>query len=314
MLTRRHIRVKVLQSLYAMYHTDHPDLDKQEKFLLFSMGQMQDLYAVLLQLLIAIRDHAEKYQTRVQNKMLASESEKNPSRNFIDNRLLQQLKADADLQTFIKNKKLNLWELDDEYVILLFNQLKELDWYQEYLSLPATEFDTDRNLVVKLYKEVMAPNDKLYDYLEDKQLTWIDDYPIVNTALVKRLQKWPDGKGRTDVALSVYKNDEDREFAVTLLRKVFLNDEKLTAAIDAKTPNWDQDRIADLDMIILKMGIAEFDYFPSIPVKVTINEYLEIAKEYSTPKSSLFVNGILDKIVKEYQASGNLNKIGRGLR
>lgn len=314
MLTRRHIRVKVLQSLYAMYHSDHPDLDKQEKFLLFSMGQMQDLYAVLLQLLIAIGNHAEKYQARVQNKMLASESEKNPSRNFIDNRLLDQLKSDQDLQAIIKNKKLNLWELDDEYVVLLFNQLRQLDWYQQYLDLPKTDFEADRALLVRMFKEVVAPNDKLYDYLEDKQLTWIDDYPIVNTALVKRLSKWSDGRGRTDVGQSVYKNEEDREFALSLLRKVFLNDGKLTTAIDAKTPNWDQDRIADIDMIILKMGIAEFDYFPSIPVKVTINEYLEIAKEYSTPKSSLFVNGILDKIVKEYQASGNLNKIGRGLR
>lgn len=314
MLTRRHIRVKVLQSLYALYHNDHPDLDKQEKFLLFSMGQMQDLYAVLLQLLIAIRDHSETYQGRVQKKMLASESEKNPSTNFIDNRLLLQLKGDEQLQKFISNKKLDLWKTSDEYVYLLFNELREMDWYQEYLELPKTDFEVDRDLVLKLYKEVIAPNDKLYEYLEDKQLTWIDDYPLVNTALMKRLQKWKDGSGRTEVGQSVYKNEEDQDFALSLLRKVFLNDEKLSTIIDGKTPNWDQDRIADLDMIILKMGIAEFNYFSSIPVKVTINEYLEIAKEYSTPKSSLFVNGILDKIVKEYEASGNLNKIGRGLR
>lgn len=314
MLTRRHIRVKVLQSLYAMYQSDAPDLDKQEKFLLFSISQMQDLYAVMLQLLVAIRDHAESYQTRVQNKLLASEAEKNPSRNFIDNLVLSQLKEDQSLSTFVGKKKLNLWQLDDEYVILLFKELMAADWYQEYLAQPKPQYEDDRKLVQKLYKEILAPNDKLYEYLEDKQLTWIDDYPLVNTALVKRLNKLKEGQSAQLIDGDIYKNDEDREYALTLLRKVFLNDEKLSKTIDGKTPNWDQERIAEIDMIILKMGIAEFNYFPSIPVKVTINEYLEIAKEYSTPKSSLFVNGILDKIVKEYQASGNLNKIGRGLR
>lgn len=314
MLTRRHIRVKVLQSLYAMYQSDAPDLDKQEKFLLFSISQMQDLYAVMLQLMVAIRDHAESYQMRVQNKLLASEAEKNPSRNFIDNLVLAQLKKDQSLSTFIGKKKLNLWHLDDEYVILLFKELMAADWYQEYLAQEQPQYQDDRKLVQQLYKEILAPNDKLYEYLEDKQLTWIDDYPLVNTAMIKRLNKLKEGQSTQLIDGDIYKNDEDREYALRLLRKVFLNDEKLSKAIDGKTPNWDQERIAEIDMIILKMGIAEFNYFPSIPVKVTINEYLEIAKEYSTPKSSLFVNGILDKIVKEYQASGNLNKMGRGLR
>jgi len=159
----------------------------------------------------------------------------------------------------------------------------------------------------------VAPNEKLYDYLEDKRLTWLDDFPIVNTALVKVLSKVSGKNVKTVLLPELYKNDEDRDFAVTLFRKTILNEEKLSKEIDGKTPNWDTERIAELDMIILKMGITEFLNFPSIPVRATINEYLEIAKEYSTPKSSLFINGILDKIVKEFTEARKLNKIGRGL-
>ena len=154
----------------------------------------------------------------------------------------------------------------------------------------------------------------MYEYLEDKRLTWIDDFPIVNTAMVKMLGKISEKNVANVLIPDLYKDIEDREFALQLLRKVVLNEEKLSAEIDGKTPNWDQDRIADLDFIILKMGIAEFLYFPSIPVRATINEYLEISKEYSTPKSSIFINGILDKLVKEFEISKKLNKIGRGLQ
>ena len=161
---------------------------------------------------------------------------------------------------------------------------------------------------------MIAPNDKLYDYLEDKRLTWIDDFPIVNTAIVKMLGKISDKNASDLLVPDTYKNDEDREYALQLFRKVILNEEKLNLQIEGKTPNWDQDRIADIDLIILKMAIAEFLYFPSIPVRATINEYLEVSKEYSTPKSSIFVNGILDKLVKEFTENGNLNKMGRGLQ
>ncbi|NND63142.1 MAG: transcription antitermination factor NusB [Flavobacteriaceae bacterium] len=314
MLTRRHIRVKVLQSLYAFYQSNNDDLDKQEKFLSHSINQMQDLNALMLHLLVAMRDHANNYLLKSKQKHLATASEKNPSMSFINNRVIDLISRDEKLNTYLKNKKLDNWKKDDEYVTLLFNDLREQDWYLEYLEIPNPDFSADRDLVIKLYKEVIAPNDKLYEYLEDNRLTWIDDYPLVNTAIVKFLNKISEKNTSEIFSAKVFKNEEDREYSIELLRKVILNDDKLISEIDGKTPNWDKDRIAELDFIILKMGIAEFLYFPSIPIKVTINEYLEISKEYSTPKSSLFVNGILDKLVKEYTADNKLNKIGRGLR
>lgn len=314
MLTRRHIRVKVLQSIYAYNQRVNSDINAQEKFLLYSIAQMSDLYLLMLQLMVSLQDQAEGYLDRSQQKYLATDLEKNPSRNFVDNKLLKLIAANPTFAEAIEKKKLNYWEMDTEYLNILLANLREQKWYVDYLLLENPTYKDDQKFVARLYKEIIAPNEKLYEYLEDKRLTWIDDFPIVNTAIVKMLGKISENNAAQYLVPELYKNDEDREYALQLFRKVILNEEILNKEIIGKTPNWDQDRIADVDLIILKMGIAEFLYFPSIPARATINEYLEVSKEYSTPKSSIFVNGILDKIVKEFTENGKLNKIGRGLQ
>ncbi len=302
MLTRRHIRVKVMQSIYAFNQSENPDLDKQEKFMFYSIDQMLDLYALSLQLLVEMRDAEAKFLVKSQKKHLATSEEKNYSKAFIDNKVIELIAENEDLATYIKNKKLNYWKQDDEYVAILLKDLRQRDFYKEYLSLSEVSYKQDQDFVSKLFKKVIAPNEKYYDYIEDKRLTWVDDFPIVNTAIAKMLGKISEKNARSIVMPSLYKDEDDRQYALDLLRKVILKDNVLSEAIEGKTPNWDKERIAEMDMIILKLGISEFLYFPSIPVRATINEYLEIAKEYSTPKSSIFINGILDKLVKEFEA------------
>jgi len=301
MLTRRHIRVKVLQSIYALRQSNNPDLEKQEKFLFYSIDQMLDLYALSLQLLVEMRKADRKFLVTSQQKHLATSEEKNFSTTFLDNKVLDLIEQNEDLSNYIQNKKLNYWDLDGEYVTILLKDLRAKDFYKEYILKQNTSFKEDQDFLVSLFKKVIAPSDKYYEYIEDKRLTWVDDFPIVNTALAKMLAKISEKNVRTILLPELY-------------TKVVLNDEKLSQEIEGKTPNWDKERIAEMDMIILKMGIAEFLHFPSIPVRATINEYLEISKEYSTPKSSIFINGILDKLVKEFETSKKLNKIGRGLR
>ena len=314
MLTRRHIRVKVLQSIYAYNQSEVKNLEKQEKFLLYNMEQMQDLYLLMLQLFIALRDQAENYLVVSQKKHLATALEKNPSRLFVNNKVIELIADNESFLDTIKTKKLNYWEEDSEYVAILFNDLKEKDWYQAFLAKKSANFSEDKDFLIRIFKEVIAPNEKLYEYLEDKRLTWLDDFPLVNTLILKMLQKISEKNVESILIPEVYKNNEDRSYALELLQKVIVYDEELTTMVDEKTPNWDKERIADLDMIILKMGISEFLHFPSIPVRATINEYLEVSKEYSTPKSSLFINGILDKMVKDLSSEDKLNKIGRGLQ
>ena len=313
MLTRRHIRVKVLQSIYAYNQSENKDLEKQEKFLLYNMEQMQDLYLLMLQLLIALRDQAENYLLISQKKHLATDLEKKPSKLFIDNKVISLLNSNETFTGIIRKRKLNYWENDSEYITIIFNELKEKEWYSSFLTKKGTTFLEDKDFIIKIFKEIIAPNEKLYEYLEDKRLTWLDDFPLVNTLLLKMLQKISEKNINYILIPEVYKNKEDREYALQLFQKVIINEDELSEEIDGKTPNWDQERIAEIDMIILKMGISEFLFFPFIPVRVTINEYLEVSKEYSTPKSSSFINGILDKMVKDLTKEGKLNKIGRGL-
>ncbi|TRO65457.1 transcription antitermination factor NusB [Christiangramia sabulilitoris] len=313
MLTRRHIRVKVMQSLYAFSQSQNDNLATEEKFLLKSMQEMYDLFLLQISLITELREHAESYLEKSQQKHLATTEEKDPNRKFVDNQVFQILNENESIQEALEKHKINHWKQDDEYVAIIWNELRNSAAYQEYMETRETSFNDEKKFIIHIFKEIIAPNDKLYEYLEDKKLTWLDDLPLVNTAILKFLQKLKESTGREKRITQLFKNEEDKEFAIKLFRKTYLNDDDLAEEMLGKTPNWDKDRIAEVDMVLIKMAICEFLKFPSIPVKVTINEYLEIAKEYSTPKSSIFINGVLDKLSKEYQTEDKLNKTGRGL-
>ena len=313
MLNRRHIRIKVMQIIYSFKGTESDDLMRYDRFLLKSIDSMFDLYFVLMSLMIEVHKQAESFIDKSQQKHLATKEDKNPNRKFLNNEVLLQLKTNETLVDIIKDRSLNFWELDNEYVDLIFKTLLNSDLYKDYMSTKTSTFKEDKDFVVDFFKEIIAPNDKLYDYLEDKNITWVDDLPVVNTALVKLLRKNKLNVSNQYFIPTLLKDDEDKDFALALLKKTILNLSLYSEEIENKTQNWDKDRIANIDFVLLQMAICEFQKFPSIPVKVTINEYIEIAKEYSTPKSSIFINGVLDKIVKEYTEKRILNKVGRGL-
>lgn len=313
MLTRRHVRVKVMQSLYAFHKSENNNLKNEEKFLLKSMEEMYDLFLLQLNLFVEIKNYAKSYLEKSQQKHLATETDKNPNKKFIHNSIFQILEDNIQLQNEIEDRKLTHWNRDDEYVRILWEAIRESDSYQEYMDTESSSFKEDKDFAITIFKKVIAPNDKVYEYFEDKKLTWLDDLPLVNTAVVKMLQKLKKNTPQEAKLPSLFKSIDDKEFAFQLFQKTYLKDETLAEEMLGKTPNWDKDRIADIDTVLIKMAICEFLHFPSIPVKVTINEYLEISKEYSTPKSSIFINGILDKLSKEYNSEGKLNKIGRGL-
>ncbi|WP_248723464.1 transcription antitermination factor NusB [Seonamhaeicola sp. ML3] len=313
MLTRRHIRVKVMQTLYAYKGSESDDFSKDQKFLLFSIGNMYNLYLLLISLLIEVKKRAEKDLEKKKQKFLATAEDKDPNRKFVNNQLLQLLRDDNGLKNELELNKITHWELDDEYVEVIFKAIISSDLYKDYMKTRVSDFKEDKQFIIDIYKEIIAPNDKLYDYIEDKNLTWLDDLPTVNTTILKLLRKTKSTTGGNHFVPKLYREEEDKEFAIELFKKTLLNRSVLNTEIEKKTKNWDADRIADVDYTLLQMAIGELQNFPSIPVKVTINEYLEIAKEYSTPKSSIFINGILDKLVKEYEQKGSLKKVGRGL-
>ncbi|MFY8187841.1 MAG: transcription antitermination factor NusB [Flavobacterium sp.] len=312
MLNRRHIRIKVLQTIYAMHQSGSEDLDLNQKFLYQNIENIQDLYLLMLTALIEIRKKEAIFLEKSSKKHLASKEELNPNTKFADNTLLLSLENNTSVLRAIEDRKFDLWEQNDDYINLLWETVRKSDIYTEYLASPMRNFQHDKDFVVHIFSELIAPNDKLYDYLEDQKLSWVDDIPVVNTLILKQLKQCKNEDFSWEVP-GVYKDFEDKDFAKELYRKTLLNEITFTKEFSDKTPNWDMERIAEVDTIILKMAICEFHKFPSIPVKVTINEYLEIAKEYSTPKSSIFINGILDNLIKEYQTKNILKKSGRGL-
>ncbi len=310
-LNRRHIRVKVMQSIYALHQKNSDDIEKEEKFLLHSIDSIQDLYLIMMSSLIEIRKKEVVFLETSSKKHLATPEEKNPNRKFVNNAVLQLLEGSSSLSIALEKRKINNWSMNDDYILILLNEIKQSSFYRNYMSTKKSSFEEDKIFVVDMFTELIAPNEKLYEYLEDNKLTWVDDIPLVNTQIQKQLKQISEADEFRVAKL--YKDQEDKEFVSLLFRKTVLNEVELAKEYIDKTPNWDADRIAEIDTIILKMAICEFLKFPSIPIKVTINEYLELAKEYSTPKSSIFINGILDNLVKEFQNENKIQKTGRGL-
>jgi N utilization substance protein B len=312
-LNRRHIRVKVMQSIYAMHQNGSDSIEKEEKFLLYSIDNILDLYLTMLSSLLEIGKKEAIFIEKSGKKHITTSQERNPNKKFINNTILQILSENNSLSIALENRKINHWELNEDYIQILLDSIKNSNFYAKYMANTVNNFEEDKQFILDIFTELIVPNEKLYEFLEDNKLTWIDDIPVVNTQIIKQLKLIKSAKDEAFKVPKLFKDQEDQEFVTNLFRKTVLNERELAKEYVDKTPNWDSERIAEIDTIVLKMAICEFVKFPSIPVKVTINEYLEIAKEYSTPKSSIFINGILDNLVKEFEIANKLNKIGRGL-
>ena len=311
MINRRHIRVKVMQSVYAILQSHNDDIIREEKFLKHSILKMFDLYVLNLQLIVEVQKLAAKKIALSKKKILATTSDLKPNTKFIDNKVIDTIAQSASIEGFIELNGLNNWEENNEYVKIIFEELLKSNLYKNYLASEENSFKLDKAFIVGFFKEIIAPNEKLAEYYEDTLISWVDDIPFVNTWLVKTLSKQK--ANGLFVLGSLYKDRDDEDFVSDLFRKTVLKQAEYEKDIAEKTPNWETDRIAEIDMILIKMSITEFINFPSIPTRVTINEYIEISKDYSTAKSSYFINGVLDKISKEFVVNKKIVKIGRGL-
>ena len=311
MLTRRHLRIKVMQSLYSFLQNREGNLAQEVDFFKKSYLNTFSLYLALLAFLRSTYEHALD-QTDLQ-KGLRNKKNAVHSASLIENKILQFIAQHPTLVNHIKKKKIKFWDLDFDYVKSNFKTLMENETFHEYAQKESPTLEEDRDIIAFFFKEIVAPSDEFYDYIEDMELTWIDDLPVVNTFLLKSLHKIDPKDSNSLHFPQMNAADEDPQFAIDLLEKVVVNNDALLKEMEGRTPNWDSDRIALLDAIMIKMAMAELLYFPTIPPKVTMNEYIEISKDYSTPKSNIFINGILDKTIRDFQESHRLNKSGRGL-
>jgi len=311
MINRRHIRIKVMQSVYAMQQSHNEDLIREEKFLKYSINKLFDLYVLSLQLLIEVQKLAVKKAEISKKKYLATKEELRPNTKFIDNLVIKKLAESEAFKIYLENNKINNWAEDNEYVKIILEQLNKSALYLNYMENKEDSFKVDKTFIIDFFREIIAPNEKLAAYYEDTTISWVDDIPFVNTWILRSLNKLKEN-GTFNLG-KLYKDEDDEEFVSDLFRKTILKSTEYDKDIENKTPNWETDRIADIDLILIKLAISEFLYFPSIPNRVTINEYIELAKDYSTEKSFYFINGVLDKLSKEYIEDKRSVKIGRGL-
>lgn len=313
MLTRRHIRIKVMQSVYAISNGNQNSLSEEVKFIQKSLNGVFDLYIIKLSFFIALHKHAINQHQINRTQIRTKDSYAQKHLIIVKNKCLLYLSQHQKLAQFKAAKKMNHWELEFDYVKKIYTSLLESEIFEEYSKLSEPSDDEQIRFVVSMFKNIIAPDDSLYHYFEDLNITWIDDLPVVNTYLLKQLKRL-NLETETSIHFPDFnKNKDDVAFGVELFEKAIAKEDELQKELEGKTPNWDSDRIANLDAILIKLAIVELFYFPEIPPKVTLNEYLEIAKEYSTPKSNLFINGVLDSLVKEYEKTNRMNKQGRGL-
>ncbi len=298
MINRALIRLKIVQIVYAYYQNGNKNLEATEKELLFSISKAYDLYNYLLLLMANLTDYASKRIENAKLKKLATEEDLHPNMRFVENKFAQQLQVNTMLNEYASRQK-RTWFDHEDFLKQLFEKIQSSDIYKVYMALPSSTYTEDREFWRKLYKTFVYGNADLDNLLEEMSLYWNDDKEIVDSFVLKTINRFEEANGAEQPLLPEFKDEEDRTFAIRLLRRTILNCEDYRRLISENTRNWDFNRVAFMDVVIMQVALAEIMSFSNIPVSVSLNEYVEIAKYYSTPKSGAFVNGTLDGIVKK---------------
>lgn len=307
MINRTLIRLKIVQLVYSYYQNGGKNIDTAEKELLFSLSKAYDLYNYLLMLIIAVTRFAEEQVERQERNNKISHNNQVVNRRFIENKFVQQLELNKQLIDFKETQKKS-WDNDKDYIKSLYNKIVTSDFYKEYMSAEENDYAADREVWRKIYKTIIMKDEDIDNVLEEQSLYWNDDKEVVDTFVLKTIKRFEEKNGADQELMPEYKDEEDREFAIRLFRRAILNDEDYRSLINQNVKNWEFNRLAFMDVIIMQIALAEILSFPAIPVSVTINEFVEIAKYYSTAKSGGYINGIIDSIVKKLRAENKLLK------
>lgn len=306
MINRKLIRVKIVQLTYAYYQNGHHNMDTAEKELLFSLSKAYDLYNYLLGLIVAITQE-ERRRVDIATRCAEREGTETPSQRFAFNKFATQLEENKQLNLFMEDKKMS-WENDVEAVRKLCDQIERSPLYQEYMMSDAEDYETDRELWRRIYRTLIQGNEDLDAILEEKSLYWNDDKEIVDTFVLKTIKRFDPANKADQELLPEYDDTEDREYALKLFRSTILNADTYQRYMSETSRNWNFSRLAYMDVVLMQIAIAEMLAFPNIPISVTINEYVDLAKLYSTPKSGGYINGMLDAIARHLVDTGRLLK------
>ena len=301
-----------MQGLYAFHKAGDKTIESAEKELNVSLTRTYFLYHLLLLLIIELAHHSRKRIDMAREKKIPSNSDLNPNTNFIQNRLIAQLEGNDQLSKYLASHSLN-WIQNPELIKSLFLKLEESEIYLKYMAIENPDYEQDRQFVIDLYQDVINEYDPLYQVLEEQSIYWNDEVDFIIMMIIKTLKDFDENQN-TDLALMPeFRDDEDEEFTKILFRKTILKKDESLEYIKKFTENWDPERLAFIDLLLMQMAICEMIEFPFIPTKVTLNEYIDISKYYSTRNSNVFINGVLDKITHFLKEEKKINKKGKGL-
>lgn len=285
---------------------------KCERELDKSMNKAHALYIHLLILLVNLKSLAEQKIELGKNKLLPTQDDLNPNTKFVDNKVLCLLAENLSLIDKAESEEI-FWDENPELQGKLFRQIQESELYKTYMNDSKSSFVDDRKFVSALFMEFIAPNEDLHSFLEEKSIYWLDDFQVANLAVVKTLKSLKPTSDQYSRMLPVFKDEDDKEFAHNLLKRTLVNSADYKKYVVETASNWDEERISDMDQLLMQMAISELLNFETIPVKVTLNEYIELSKDYSSQKSKVFINGVIDKLAVRFKEEGLLKKLGRGL-
>ena len=312
------MRIKVLQALYAFFQSVNDRIDLGEKELLKSINKIYEIYIYQVSLLIEIVEFANRRLEENKKKFIPTEEDLNPNTRFIDNRMIKQLSDNKDYIKHFEAYKIN-WSGEEEMIRKLYKEVRDSEDYKTYMSNKQHSYTNDKDILNKILKKQMARSESLQYFFEEKNIHWSDDFHTANMLVMKTIKHYKENYDEQWKLPTLFKindfdeGDEDKKFVKKLFRKTIIHSEDYDKLIEEKVKNWEMDRIAIMDILILKMALVELMEFPSVPVKVSLNEYIELAKMYSTPKSKVFVNGVLDKLIEDLKEKKLIQKTGRGL-
>lgn len=312
MISRRVIRIKVMQTLYSLHCSDDKSINLAEKELFFSIQKTYDLYHLMLQLLVDMKGFAS---TRIEQNLAKHRptvEDLNPNKKFVENVIISKIEENTNLEKYIQTNKLS-WINNPELIRKLYTELNDADTFKRYMTNEARSEKEDLDLVDFIYTEIIATSEDLAQILEEQSIYWTDDLEFVISMILKTIRKFKSTTSPNKALMPLFKEEDDLDFTKKLFRKSVLDQKENQAIIENHLKNWDLERIAFIDLLIMQLAITEFLNFPSVPTKVTLNEYIDLARFYSTSKSRTFINGILDKILKDLRNQGKIIKAGRGL-
>ena len=298
MINRILIRIKVLQIVYSFYQNGNNDLKVAENELLFSLKKSYDLYHYFLLLIVDVTNLQRRILDARKNKYMPTEAELNPNTRLVDNRFTAQIAENEALRKYVAEQGLS-WDNDGDFIKMVLDMILSSEQYGEYLNNENDSYETDKEFWRIVFKKLICGNEAIDDYLQDKSIYWNDDISIVETFTLKTIKQFEKAAGSKQKLLPMFKDLEDQSFAIKLFRQSLMKGSEFRERINKHMKNWETERIANMDLIIMQVALAEIMTFPTIPINVTLNEYIDTAKYYSTPKSGTFINGILDSVVNE---------------